>query len=232
MLIEFFGVPGCGKSTISPLVAEQLRGEGVIVSESTYVLDHECRQIARVVRKSCGLVRYAATRPVGAVRELRQIIATRQESPQDFARSAFNWLFIASVAARRRDRSSVVLLDQGVAQAIWTIGFAARKPNWLDLILASKELDALMPDAIIWVRAKTRTVSSRLAQRSAGRSRMDGRRSDNELLRRAELSCESIMTRLGSHKVQVLEVDNDKPDHLPLAAGNAAGEIFALLRPN
>lgn len=39
--VEFYGLPGCGKSTISHLVAKKLREEGYAVNELTYILDHK-----------------------------------------------------------------------------------------------------------------------------------------------------------------------------------------------
>lgn len=39
--LEFYGLPGCGKSTISHIVAKKLRNAGYNVNELTYVLDHE-----------------------------------------------------------------------------------------------------------------------------------------------------------------------------------------------
>ena len=39
--LEFYGLPGCGKSTISHLVAKKLREQGYAVNELTYILDHK-----------------------------------------------------------------------------------------------------------------------------------------------------------------------------------------------
>ena len=40
LFVEFYGLPGCGKSTVSHLVAERLRNNGCSVNEPSYKLDH------------------------------------------------------------------------------------------------------------------------------------------------------------------------------------------------
>lgn len=230
MLIEFFGLPGAGKSTLSQLVSSELRVQGIAVDEATYVVDHRCGRALRLAKKGMGLVRYAATRPYNAFGELRQIVATQQAASRDLSRSISNWMFIASIAARRRDRNSVVLLDQGVAQAIWTIGFSARQRNWLDLFFRNTDLDALMPDAIIRVNASQAVTANRLAQRTSGASRLDGKSIDEGVLNRGEACCEAIMARAKSNGVRIFEVENNEPGHLSDATIVAVDEIVWLLK--
>lgn len=49
--IEFFGLPGCGKSTISHLLAEKLRAKGYRVYEPSYELDHYSNPLIRKTKK-------------------------------------------------------------------------------------------------------------------------------------------------------------------------------------
>lgn len=49
--LEFYGLPGCGKSTISHSVAKKLRKQGFAVNELTYILDHEYSpNIRRIIK--------------------------------------------------------------------------------------------------------------------------------------------------------------------------------------
>ena len=45
--IEFYGLPGCGKSTVSHKVAQLLREDGYIVEEPSYRIDHRRNFIKR-----------------------------------------------------------------------------------------------------------------------------------------------------------------------------------------
>ena len=58
LFLEFYGLPGCGKSTISHLLAEELRRQGKIVMEPTYVIDHRYSPILRKGIKLLKLFRY------------------------------------------------------------------------------------------------------------------------------------------------------------------------------
>jgi hypothetical protein len=230
MLIEFFGLPGSGKSTVSRLVAERLINEGIAVDETTYDIDHRCRRAVQLARKASGLIHYVATRPQRALRESKQIMATGQKGRHRLAKLAANWMFIASIEARRRRPHSLTLLDQGLAQAIWSIGYAASEPDWLDVLLAGGQLDGLMPDAVVWIHADHCAVSERLGTRQGGASLLDSRRVDDEMLARAEAISVSIMIKLRSKGARLLEVYNNKPDDLHDAASKVFDEILSLRR--
>lgn len=49
--VEFFGLPGCGKSTVSHELAMQLRKKGFNVEEPSYVIDHTNPKIIRKMIK-------------------------------------------------------------------------------------------------------------------------------------------------------------------------------------
>lgn len=41
LFVEFYGLPGCGKSTISHFVAQRLSNEGFTIAEPSYLYDHQ-----------------------------------------------------------------------------------------------------------------------------------------------------------------------------------------------
>lgn len=51
VFLEFYGLPGCGKSTISHLVANRLRKKGKRVLEPTYDIDHKYSKFIRRIKK-------------------------------------------------------------------------------------------------------------------------------------------------------------------------------------
>ena len=52
--IEFYGLPGSGKSTLSHIVAERLRSEGYAVEEPSYDIDHQHPLPKRVKKFAIG----------------------------------------------------------------------------------------------------------------------------------------------------------------------------------
>jgi thymidylate kinase len=63
VFLEFYGLPGSGKSTISHLVAEELRKQGKKVIEPTYDTDHRYSSSVRKGIKLLKLIRYEMINP-------------------------------------------------------------------------------------------------------------------------------------------------------------------------
>lgn len=63
VIYEFYGLTGCGKSTVSHLLAEHLRSEGWKVAEPTFVLDHKKNKFFRKFYKMIMVVLYAIKQP-------------------------------------------------------------------------------------------------------------------------------------------------------------------------
>jgi hypothetical protein len=229
MLIEFFGLPGSGKSTFSRLVADLLLKRGLAVEEITYDLDHRRPRVERLLVKLSHLLRYAAAHPRYALSDLARVVATRQASLRDLGKSIFNWMFIASLASRKRSSHSITLLDQGVAQALWSIGFAARQQNSLDLLLAEPKRAAFRPDLIICVRSNLQTIGDRLAARERRVSRLDARGQNHHALQCADSHGSAIISRLRSSGIPVMEVENNDRKQLLSGARFVASTILTAL---
>ena len=229
MLIEFFGLPGSGKSTMSRRVATLLLRRGLIVDEITFDLDHRRRRFDKVLTKLARLVRYAFAHPRHALSDLVTITATRQATLVDLGKVVFNWLFIASLASRKRSPSRITVLDQGVAQAMWSIGFAARNEKSLDRLLADMPGAALRPDLIVHVRADFAMIGDRLAARQRRVSRLDALGRDHQALARAVAHCDAIIGKLTSSGTPVIEVENRDPGQLVAGARLIARAILTVV---
>lgn len=227
MLVEFFGVPGSGKSTMSRIVADALRHKRCVVSEATYDVEHQHSRTGSQLLKLGHIAAYAASHPRHALSDAARIAATRQATVRDLAKSIFNWTFISSLAARERSRQDVLLLDQGVAQALWSVGFAARGHTWLELIEA--QAPALRPDLVIHVRADLQAVGNRLMRRERHASRMDDRCRDQRALQRAAEQARAVLAKLRAADVPVIEVDNSDRGQLAAGARAAADAVLSIL---
>lgn len=225
MLIEFLGLPGCGKSTLSHSVAEQLRHEGLAVDEATYVLSHRRHKLARLRSKLVHLADYAAHHPRVAWRHIRAIQRTRQASLADLRNSGMNWLFVSSISVSRPSERMIMILDQGIAQAVWSIGWAAQSDTWLDLLSAPSVRTSAMPDLVVSVRADLETIEGRLGARRVRASRMDGLARDLEALRKAEAKKQAVISKLCAMKIPVFEAKNNDLDELTSSAREIASVI-------
>lgn len=62
-VLDFYGLPGCGKSTISHMVAKALREKGYSVYEPSHVFDHELSAVRRKLTKFRHYVRFSLCHP-------------------------------------------------------------------------------------------------------------------------------------------------------------------------
>jgi thymidylate kinase len=228
MLIEFSGLPGAGKSTLSHLVACSLAQRGCVVREVTYGLDHNCGGFRRNLVKLTSVTTYLCRHPLQARADIVCILATKQVTWADIRRSLFNWLYVASVMSKKRNGKLIVILDQGLAQALWSIGLAARDKLWLDLCSDAARREALKPDLIVDVKAGFQNVGSRLASRKKRISRIDSLGEDRAVLRRAQDHMDSIVQTFKGAAVMVLEAQNDSQDELMSNAQQIAEIIIAV----
>jgi adenylate kinase len=227
MLVEFFGMPGSGKSTISHLVARSFKLDGYLVNECTYHLDHCVRSPARQLVKSLGIARYAFNHPGNALAGTLSIKSTGQASTRDFIKSLTSWMYAASLLSRRGRSPAIDILDQGIAQAVWSIGFAAQRDQWMDAILDGEILITAPIDIVIHVTADVDVIADRLSKRTMQQSRAEAFTRQRDILRRGAQHCANIVERLAAAGVTVIEANNDGDVQPEIAARAVVQSIAA-----
>lgn len=230
MLVEFLGLPGCGKSTLSRNVGELLVARGLRIDETTYDLDHRRPTLARQRAKLAFSASFAAHKPGTALADVLSILGTRQASLSDMIKVSVNWLYISSVAAARQASPVVTILDQGIAQAVWSIALSARRGAWVELLSPTRRRIAAAPDLVVRVRADLETIGKRLDARRERISRLDKLGRDRHALQRAEAICDVITTRLRAIGIPVLEIVNDEAADLAQGAHRVGDVITAALQ--
>jgi hypothetical protein len=147
----------------------------------------------------------------------------------------FNWLLVSRLLRSRPAAGEVCFLDQGVLQALWSIGFGA-PPGAAARMAELMEGRVPLPDVVVVVRAGEATVRRRLAGRPDRDSRLDGAAGDPAALRKAAALLGEVLAVLegwsrGAGGPRVIEVDNEADEGLDrAAAGVAAGvqNVFTL----
>src|SRR5262249_23602985 len=126
IIVEFLGLSGAGKSAVSHEVAARLRGRGFPIREPTRALTpgRRGRSTWQRALKSLHVARELVTHPLSSLRSLSYVSSTRQRRLSLVFRMGFNWLVVSSLMRTRRPW--LHLLDQGVFQALWSIGLEAR----------------------------------------------------------------------------------------------------------
>ena len=171
LIVEFVGLPGVGKSTLSRRIAVELTSNHSRVTEPIRRIDNRSG-LYRVLSKGRFAAEHAIRSPRSAIEATRTIRATEQPTTADHVRVSFNFQYVAGVVTRARLALGVTLLDQGPYQALWSIGL--RSPaGWGDLLDRFEGLlPRIAPDLVVLVEADVETIEDRLRSREGGGTRV------------------------------------------------------------
>jgi len=168
-------MPGSGKSVIAHAVAEIFRRRGLEASEPSRTTDRLPSGIHRRLAKSGVAVREGLAQRGEALNGLRTILGSSQSGPAGYPLSVLNWFYLAGLYRAASQHSGITLLDQGLMQAVWSVEFGSDDPrgqpasDWADL--AGQILLPL--SVVVFVDVDDTTLTSRLARRPDGMSRLD-----------------------------------------------------------
>ena len=174
-LVEFVGMPGSGKSTISHAFAEALRESGRDVWEPVWdnfrLLSDRNRRLSKV--------RIAARQVLTLRRQtfadLGAILGSSQSRPAAYPSTALNWFYISGLCRVAERRPGVSVFDQGVLQAVWSVVYGSDSLDESSIdVWAARAGESPPPGSVAaFVDADEPTIRKRLAMRTAGRGRID-----------------------------------------------------------
>ena len=168
--IEFYGLPGSGKSTLSHIVAERLRGEEYSVEEPSYDIDHQQALLKRVRKiATCGYWfvfhhdQYQRTSEIVKQNGYHGITAFKQMANVIQKMRIYN----------NKTSADIIFMDQGLIQACVSLsmnGMLSAKDNYERLL-------HLMPNAAratrIYVEVTDELAIERMNKRVTNDSRVE-----------------------------------------------------------
>jgi thymidylate kinase len=222
-IIEFFGPPGSGKSTLSHLVADQLRTKGIPICEPSYELDHRKTILIRQKHKLLQAVRHMIYNPVYSFRAILLILRSGQKNRKDTVKLAINLLYISQYYRECIRDQTVFMFDQGFFQAISSILFSATYRSDLEDRVFSLIEDLLSECCyvLVHVQADQTTAIARMKQRDSKNSRLEKLKDEAEMHRQLNgyyqslSETESLVNRWhkiaiqsGTSQMNVIRVEN------------------------
>lgn len=112
VIIDFFGLPGCGKSTRAHLLAQKLRENGKSVAEPSYTIDHEYSLAFRKIVKMVYMVRHYISYP----NEARQIVELIKENGYNHV--IMQYVNIAYKLIKcKTEKCDYIIFDEGFCQS-------------------------------------------------------------------------------------------------------------------
>lgn len=168
---EFYGLPGCGKSTVSHLLADLLRENSVIVSEPSYVLDHRVSHPLRAFKKlslyfKMALINHKLFKRVNAI-----VVKNGYAGIGRVMQTANVLLKLDEY--RKPQAAQFVIWDQGLIQAAISLSITEKHKA----ASIFDELSQFLPESVRMIRvllsADSKEALMRIKMRSSNDSRIE-----------------------------------------------------------
>ncbi len=169
--VELVGLPGTGKSTVARYLESILGRAGVPIRSRSLVLADQSRLVHRQQTRLRLILRNVSTCGHLYRRAFRLIADSGQRSTRDFAIVMSNfWSVIALMAEGHTADDCLVIADQGLFQAIWSVQLSSSKElpldAWTPLLLAAGLEGTLLAHVQSDISVSRHRVSARVRSRT------------------------------------------------------------------
>jgi hypothetical protein len=178
-IVELCGLPGAGKTSLASALG---REEGsLITSMPTLGIGPEVPAALRLSRK-LGLVAAASIRrPALEATMAHRIWRSGQPGPGDTASRWVQWACAQALMSRARQTPGVHLFDEGVIQALWSLGLRGDPSDALQTLTRTAGRWS-RPDLVVVVDPAIDLLVRRLRDRPSRHSRVQRIDDDDQLL--------------------------------------------------
>ena len=220
IFVEFMGLPGSGKTTLSHHSAKLLRITGKSVLEPTYFINSEMRTVPKYLLKLWHTTKIVLLRPSWAYNWFSLILQSRQRTLKDTALMIINCFYILEIYRFYSQHNNICFLDQGILQAFLSLDYSSKKKNFFESRLAiPMDFLATRRVRIILTKTGADTVVERLTKRNQNVSRLERMKKKNDFVeivrvekRKIEHLTRFLSTYLqGDHKM--VEIKSDGSIH-------------------
>jgi AAA domain len=167
-IVELCGLPGSGKSHVAAALARALRARGAPVRAAGASIRPDLPPPLRLSRKLAAAAAGTLAEP-GATMGICAAVARSQATMPARASRSLQWIVTQQLLRRARRGSGVQLLDEGVIQAMWSVGLRGDVERVIEAL--DSEPAWLGPDVLVVVHASVATAERRLAGRASAHSR-------------------------------------------------------------
>jgi Cdc6-like AAA superfamily ATPase len=175
-IVECFGTPGVGKTYVSNQLSDAFRKDAINFSRLPIDLASFSR-VRRILFK-IWLIFYLVLFERKIVSIVNSLVnAYRLNHLGHRIKLFFNWLYLCAIIRSESQAFEVVLLDQGIGQALWSNSYYGRLvisydevSSLLDELLVILSIDSLF---VLHVGADSNKIESRLLSREKGNSPLD-----------------------------------------------------------
>lgn len=128
-VIEFVGLSGAGKSTVAAALVAEMRERNYSVETRVELLGDVLPKPCRHMLRSRLILAESLRAPVVYYTVALEVLRSHQFRKRDYFKLTWNfWTVIAVILRHRRKGKGLLVLDQGLLQAVWSVGYMARSP--------------------------------------------------------------------------------------------------------
>lgn len=211
--LDFFGMPGSGKSTISHTVAEKLRQRNYTVFEPSYELDHTMKSFTRKMKKLYIVLSFYIKNRQLCKQIFQSIFQNNGLNTNDYLRYYFN-IILKIALLNRKPLSEFCIFDEGLCQAVISLSIN-RSMNTVDCY---QQLHSYIGSDIsyipIYLQSREETALERMFVRGSKDSRVEKIKDKNEqiaLLRAFEIACNTFLP------IDCMIIDSDNTEAIACA---------------
>jgi hypothetical protein len=170
-IVEFFGLPGAGKSHVAALTRRGLSDLGISARLGDARVSPDVAGHLRLPRKLRLVANQGLSHPVRSIRVAGRIGAGQRDPSSALSRSV-QWLVTLALFAQARRRGGVHLFQEGILQVLWSVGLRGRLDRTLR-VLGEDPSVRILPDLAVVVEAPMEVIRSRLRSRGSRHSRTE-----------------------------------------------------------
>lgn len=193
IIIDFFGAPGCGKSTLSSELAKLLFNSGYNVSEFSRSIDNKKKYVRRCLKLSYFLS-YFWKNPFLIIELFRIIPANEIGDKQEILKQIIN-IFYKLSFIKKSSKYDFIIFDEGIPQMIISLLYYTNNDNYIKPLLELITKQLSLPISYIYINASEDTVKDRLKKRDGQRSRIE-KESDSSIRNKRLIHIEHLCNRL------------------------------------
>lgn len=171
LVVELCGLPGAGKSSLAVLARGTLRGHGVAVPDPGGGVGPEVAPMTRSARKGALVAGAALRGPGSALRSARGLMDSGQPSSSGTLHRWVQWMVAEERLTRARRSRRTWLLDEGIVQALWSVGLHGDVSPMLET-LGRAGREGARPDLIVALEVPPELAAHRLRVRGSTHSRV------------------------------------------------------------
>lgn len=178
VIIDFFGPPGSGKSTVVRILAGKLRNQNYKIQDNISKINNDFTSIKRIAIKSINTVTFTSKNLFFLLRIFSMLDKYSYLNLREMIKQWINICFVLT-QINRSEQSDIILADQGLIQAAISLSVRCNDVDVKKII--EKLIEKVdYPIHYVCMSIQLKTNLERLSQRTNGRSRVDFEKKEEE----------------------------------------------------